>query len=143
MATPPPLIHGRYRLRFQAAGRGGHAFLVDRETLVAPDHRADGLIGTIRRRPDPADHRRSLWSVTLIDTWTCPSSTLSPLKSRRRSRRSPEHGGAHRRLRARCRMRSTCVAALSSSASIWTGRTRIGQRHDSQGEQHRSAEEGQ
>ena len=42
MRAPPPLPHGRYRLRFQAAGRDGQVFLVDRETLAGPDHRTDG-----------------------------------------------------------------------------------------------------
>ena len=59
MRAPPPLPHGRYRLRFQAAGRDGQVFLVDRETLAGPDHRTDGLIersadgGPGRPSPDP------------------------------------------------------------------------------------------
>ncbi len=69
MRTPAPFTHGRYRVSFERADRYGDAFLVDRETIAGPDHHADGVVGSIRVRPDPDDHRRRRFIATLYDRW--------------------------------------------------------------------------
>ncbi len=78
MRAPDPFVHGRYRVFSQRADRSGQAFLVDRETIAGRDDLADGLIGTIRVRSDPADHRRRKWMATLTDVWTPPDAPDAP-----------------------------------------------------------------